>query len=160
MLHQTSIEQPQNGRERTHRPSDRNPVKSVFGNASQVVHDITELAELQAKLFAADLHATKKRAILPIVILVISVCLLLGVVPVALLGVAELLVQYGELARSTAVLLAAAAGLIIAGVMAVIAGLRLKNGLSELSRSKRELSRNIEWIKTSLKSGGHRHPKL
>lgn len=152
MAYQTSMSPRSNGH--AAREPASNPAKAVFGNATQVVRDMTELAELQTKLLAADISALKRKSTLPVILLVIALCVLLGAVPVVLFGVAELLVQQAEFPRVWAYMTSAGGGFLTALILSLVAWLRLRSGFAELENSRRELSQNINWIKTTLKNGG------
>ena len=145
MSHQTTMNGSTNGN-RSDEPVRRS-TRSVVGNAADVLHDVTELAELQAKLLAADLKMTGRRTIVPTVCLTVATCLLLGLVPVVLLAAAELMLQHTELSRPIALLLSSGLGLLLAGVFAVVGWLKLKSVFRELESSTTELKQNISWIK-------------
>lgn len=152
-----SNQAPLNGSTNVRSPNaNGSPAKAVFGNAADVMHDVTELAELQAKLLATDVNTMKRRVTIPIVLLVVAVSVLLGLIPVALLGVAELFVVYAELSRVGALFAAAGCGAGVTLVLAIIAWIKLKSSFTALENSRQELQRNIAWIKTTLKSGGKR----
>jgi len=132
----------------------RGSARAVAGNAADVLHDVTALAELQAKLLAADLKTTGRRTIVPTACLTVAACLLLGLVPIVLFGVGELMLEYTELSLAIALFLASGLALFLAGVFAVVGWLTLKNVFRELESSTTELKQNISWIKQTLKNGG------
>lgn len=148
MSHQTTM----NGSTNGNRSDDsvRGSTRAVVGNAADVLHDVAELAELQAKLLVADLKSTGRRTIVPTACLTIATCL----VPVVLLAVAELLLQFTELSRPIALFLSSGLGLLLAGVFALVGRVKLKNVFRELEGSTTELKQNISWIKQTLKHGG------
>ena len=133
----------------SHRQSRR-----MAGNVAGVIHDVTELIELQARLFAADIKAAVRESILPLVLMVTAVCILLGAMPVLLLGVAEVLAAQVEWSRTVSLLVAAGMGVGVALLVLVIAWWRLRRGISHLDGSLEELERNVAWIKQVLKNEG------
>ncbi len=150
MSSQAQINQPpidpsgRNGRDKSRR---------LTGNVAGVIHDITELLELQVKLFAADTRSALRNSMLAVVLIVLAVCTLLGAMPVALMAVAEILVEQAQLSHIEALLVASGAGIGVAVVVLAIAWWRLRRGLQHLHGSFEELDRNVAWIKHVLKNG-------
>jgi hypothetical protein len=151
MSYKTTLNGSMNGSQSSRGAS---PTRAVFGNAAGVVHDFTELLELQVKLFAADVSAVKRRIVLPIAALVLSICVTLAILPVLLVGVAELFIQHADLSRATAFFASAGCGALVASILALVGWWRIRAGLHELQNSREELRKNIEWIKKTLRHGG------
>jgi hypothetical protein len=130
------------------RPKDPNVATSFSGLA----HDVIEMGELQAKLFALDVKCTAQRTRTSLLLSVIGICLLLGSVPVALFAVAE--VFHEQLGWSQAAGFAAAAliGIAISAGLLATALSRFNSGMVSIERSRDELNRNIAWIKSSLRN--------
>ena len=133
--------------------SHREP-RRMAGNVAGVIHDVTELIELQARLFAADTKAAVRDSVPPLVLMVTAVCILLGAMPVLLLGVAEVLAVQVELSRTVSLFVAAGMGVGVALLVLAIAWWRLRRGISHLDGSLEELERNVAWIKQVLKNEG------
>lgn len=131
------------------RPEQRN---SVVANIADVLHDATELAELQVKLLVTDMNATLRKSSISLFVLTIAGCLLLGLIPIALLAFAELLVHGLGWSRPIALITAAALGLLLATVTGAIGAIRFQRSLTELNNSRAELERNLNWIKKTLKT--------
>lgn len=125
--------------------------KNVVSNATDVLRDIAEMAELQVRLFATDLKTTARQSAIHIAVLLLGASCLLGVMPVLLMGIAELLAAKFELSRSLSLLGSAAGGLVVAGIVICIGCLGLRRGLTQLSGSNEELARNLAWIKKTLR---------
>jgi uncharacterized membrane protein YqjE len=133
-----------NGRLRTKMPD-------VAGSVSELAHDVIELSELQAKLFALDLKRSSQRTRTVLILAIVGLCILLGTIPVALLALAHLLIEQLGWAQSAALGVAALVGLGLAAILVGIAWAMIKSGLLSLQRSREELSRNIEWLKSMLR---------
>lgn len=140
-----------NGRARTGEPD-------VAASFSELTHDVIELAELQAKLFALDVSNTSQRTRTSLIWAVVGVCMLLGTIPVALFTLAELFVEQLGWSNAAGFGMATIIGALASASILVAAWLRFRTGLGTLQRSRDELSRNIAWIKSSLRSRGQTQP--
>ncbi len=134
-----------NGRARTEEPN-------VATSFSELAHDVIELGELQAQLFANDVKSTTQKTRTSLLLSVIGVCVLLGSIPVVLFAVAELIAELTGWPLSGGLAIAAVVGIAASAGFLVTAWNRLNDGLSSLERSRDELNRNIAWIKSSLRS--------
>ena len=150
MYDQTSINGRTNGQPAS-RPTT-NP--SVIANVADVLHDATELAELQMKLFASDAKATLRKSAVSLLVLVAASSLVLGAIPVGLLALAETFARGLHWSRPLALLASAACGLLLAVAIGTIGARGFKNSLTELNNSKSEFRRNLKWMKRTLKRGG------
>ena len=136
--------------------------EGVIGNLAELAGDVSTLAELQMQLALTDLKVGLGRALLPVIILAVGAVLLLGAVPVALIGASELLADGLDLAhRGWAYLIVAGVAMVLAALFALIAWPRLSGSLESLAPTREELSRNVAWVKTVLANSGrrpaHRH---
>jgi uncharacterized membrane protein YqjE len=121
--------------------------------------DVTNLVELQARLAALDLRDATQRATMPAGLVAGGLMLLLGSIPVALLGIAELLVVGFRMQRAWALILTAGVAIAI-GVLSALIGLpRLKSSFESLRRSREEFVRNVAWVKTILAQSGRYTPR-
>lgn len=135
----------------------REPVPDVVGSFSGLTHDVIELSELQAKLFALDIKNSTQRTRTCLILAIIGVCLLLASIPVALLTLAELLVEQLDWSRAAALGTATLVGVVLSAVFAGAAYLLVRKGLFSLERSRDELNRNLSWIKTTLRDRQQYH---
>jgi uncharacterized protein YqgC (DUF456 family) len=142
-----------NGRSRPSEPS-------VTTSFAGLTHDVIELAELQAQLFAVDVKHTSKNAKSSLVMAVIGICTLLGSVPVALIALAELLVEKLEWTRAAGHGAATLVGLLVSIAILGAAWAQFRSGFSALQRSREELNRNIAWIKSSLRNRASANPTV
>lgn len=136
-----------NGRLRTKMPD-------VAGSVSELTHDVIELSELQAKLFVLDVKKSSRRTRTCLILAVVGVCLLLGTIPVALFALAQLLVEQLQWSQSAALGVATLVGLALAAIAAGTAWGIVKSGLVSLQRSREEFGRNIDWLKSTLRTRG------
>ena len=134
-----------NGRTRVEQPN-------VATSFSELTHDAIELAELQARLLTLDLKETSESTKVSLTLGVVGCCLLLGSIPVALIAFAELLIEQLDWSRAAGFGAATLVGILVSAGLLGTAWARFRSGLSTMKRSHEELSRNIAWIKSSLRS--------
>jgi hypothetical protein len=139
-----------NGRVRDEEPN-------VATSFAGLAHDVIELGELQSQLFVHDVKSTTQKTRTSLLLSVVGACVLLGSIPVLLFAVAELFVEQFDWSRSAGFALAALIGIGGSAGLLVAAWNRLSVGLHSMQRSRDELSRNIAWIKSSLR--GQSSPK-
>jgi len=133
------------GRGKTERPN-------VATSFSELTHDAIELAELQAQLFALDVKETSESTKTSLILAIVGSCLLLGTIPIALIALAELLIEQLDWSHAVSYGVATLVGILVSAGILATAFARFRSGLSSMKRSREELSRNIAWIKTSLRS--------
>lgn len=150
MSHQTSL----NGSDQSGRRAPSSGGRSVMGHAGDVMHDLAELVDLQAKLLVVDLKACSKRAFVPLTLMGAGGVVLLGCTPVALASLAELLFTQFGWSRSLALIVAACCGVFVGASLLGAGWWRCGHVFDELKNSQDELMRNATCIKRALKSGG------
>jgi uncharacterized membrane protein YqjE len=127
---------------------------AVVSGIASFGEDILSLAELQSRLAAIELrqnvNAVKTSGTL---VLAGSILALLGV-GVGLTGVAELLVSDFGLKRGYALLAVAAAALLLAGLFVGFGQTWLRRQRIGFPRSREELTRNLNWVRTVLRHSG------
>jgi hypothetical protein len=131
--------------------STPSPPNGVAKDMGELTHDIVSLAELQFELFRIDCREGLKRMLIPVTMLLFAGIVALGTVPIALILVAEFLVQTAGLSRAAAFSIAAMSGFIVALVMGVVAWSYLRGVVLVFERSREELTRNMTWIKRALR---------
>ncbi|MEO8271577.1 MAG: phage holin family protein, partial [Aureliella sp.] len=67
------------------------PVTGFAGQAANLLGDLLELAELQARLAKADAHLTASRMTRPVAVLLVGICAALASLPVLTIGLASCL---------------------------------------------------------------------
>jgi len=128
------------------------PAKGMTRNVSELASDVASLAELQTRLLVVDAKESVRRLIPPVVLGALGLALLLGSIPVLLMGVAQLLV-YAGLGPAASLFIAFAIGALIAGLSLLAAWLLLRDSFSTFERSREEFQKNLAWIKDALKQG-------
>ena len=113
----------------------------------ELTHDIVSLAELQFELFRVDCREGLRKIMIPVALLLVSGIVAVGTVPIALMLIAELLVQAAGLSRAVAFLIAAISGFIVALAIGVVGWSYLRGVVRVFKRSREELASNMTWIK-------------
>jgi MFS superfamily sulfate permease-like transporter len=127
------------------------PPNGVAQGMGDLTHDIVSLAELQFELVRNDYRAGIKGLLVPVVLLLGTGIVALGTVPVALLLMAEILIQVAGLSRASAFSISAASGFMTAVVLGVVGWSQLRGIGRVFQRSREEWIRNLNWIKLALK---------
>jgi hypothetical protein len=136
----------------------RNESPNVATSFAGLTHDVIELAELQAQLLALDVKSTSQKARTSFILVAVGVCMLLGTVPIALVTVAELLVQQFGWSRAAGFATATLLGVLLAAGILGAAWSRFRAGVVTMQRSREEFNRNIAWVKSSLRSRAQENP--
>lgn len=131
--------------------SVKSPAKVVARNMAEVAHDAIKLAELQVALLKMELRDFLRAAATPVVLLLFSFLLILGCIPVVLLGLAYMLVDFAGLSPALATCSVGAIGVVGAGLAAVWGAQKLRAVALALERSRGEFQRNLDWVKHILK---------
>ena len=134
-----------NGRARDEEPN-------VATSFTGLAHDVLELGELQTQLFVHDVKCTTQKTKTSLLLAVVCACVFLGSVPVLLFALGELITEQTGWPRSAGLAIAAFVGIAVSAGLLLASWNRLSAGLSSLQRSRDEFSRNIAWIKSSLRS--------
>jgi hypothetical protein len=127
------------------------PPVAVARTLNCLAHDVVELAELQGAMFKFEMQGWWKKLIAPAMLLVISVVIAMGCVPVLLFGLAYGLSEATSLSMAVSLLIVAASSLVVAVILGLVGWSLLKACSSPFSQSTRELSQNLRWIKATLK---------
>lgn len=122
-------------------------------NFSRFAHDLTTLTELQLRLLAVDVRDAKQRSGIAAALLVGGGVLMLGCIPVLLLGAAQLLIEFARWPASAAYACVSVSGLIIGAGIAYGGWKKLTAAAEVLGRSRAELQETLHWIKRALKPG-------
>jgi hypothetical protein len=124
--------------------------EGVLTNVSEFVGDFSTLAELQIKLTEVDAKEALQRASMPTVGLVIVTAVLMGTLPVLLIGLGFVLATALGISQGAGLLIV---GLIVAALAAVLGWFALAAFLKSFEsfrRSREEFVRNVNWIRTVL----------
>lgn len=135
----------------SHESQKSNADKPALGKSiGEIAHDLTLLAEMQAKLLAIDSRDSIGRLITPAVCMVLGVAALLGCLPVFLLAVATA-IQDAGLSAVISLFIAAAIGFVLGSAFLLLGWLFIRNALYPFTRSATAFSDNIAWLRSVLK---------
>jgi hypothetical protein len=123
---------------------------------ADLAHDVALLAELQARLFTADLRDAKRHAAIPSAALAAAAVVALSGIPIVLMGLAWLIAELAALPVYAGFLIVAGVVLVLTAIVALIAWQRLRRSLDAFSRSREEFNSNMRWIKMVLRHRGTR----
>lgn len=129
-------------------PTDKPNVADSLGG---LTHDAIELAELQAQLFALDVKETTQSVRTALILAIAGVCAVLGSIPVALIALAHVLIEQLNWTAAVSYSGATLAGVVIGVVLLLTAWMRFRSSVITMKRSREELSRNVAWVKSSLR---------
>ena len=137
----------------TYRRNGSNPAppNGVAEDMGELMRDIVSLAALQLEVFQDDFGEGLKRMLLPATLLLVAAMVAAGTVPIALIIIAELLVQPVGLSRPVAFSIAALIGLTAAVAMGVIGWSSIRGVARVFAHSREEWTRNKAWIRLAWK---------
>jgi Putative Actinobacterial Holin-X, holin superfamily III len=127
---------------------------SAARSVGQILHDIVTLGQLQAQLFVLDAREAGAKIQRPILALAAGGVLAICAVPIALIGIAFLLIDVAHLSRLAAFWITFVFTVFVAAslIAYAIAWFRKPPGLFACSRE--ELENNIERVKEMLHQSG------
>ncbi len=128
--------------------SSSKPAKAIARNATEFVGDVVTLGELQFKLLTLDLRDGSRKLLLPLTLVAIGGCCVIGGVTVLLASLGIALRAY--LPLWGALLCAGLAGLVIGGGFLAVATRLLTHPAAILDRSRTEWNKNLQWFKSAL----------
>lgn len=129
-------------------------VGEVTSHVSGLAYDLITLAELQARLLFLDLREATRRSAITIVFLAVMAVFTVSAVPVCLLGISELLIEYAAWHRAAAYLTVGAIGAMGALIGATLASRRLVKISVVFGRSHQEFLDNLEFVKRLVRGPG------
>jgi hypothetical protein len=128
--------------------------ESLRENVADVFSDVGNLAELQWQLFSLDAQQAWQRALWPLVSAAIAAGIMLGAVPVLLLGIGHGLVEWFGMSIALAYVCVAVVFLIAGAIVARLAIKRLRASLESFRRSREELQHNVQWMRRVIQRRG------
>jgi hypothetical protein len=132
----------------------------LVGNIAGFGDDLLSLAGLQSRLAVIEFRQNVQAAKIGGAVIAMGAVLALAAIPVALAGIAELLVSYAGMNRGVALIAVAVATLAIAGTAIALAIGRLGAADMGFPLSREEWARNLNWIRTVvLHSGRSARPR-
>ncbi len=129
--------------------------ETVREGLGQVVHDVVNLAELQAELTKRDARESMEKLLAPLAILAVALALLLPTLTLCLMAIALGLVAAG-LSPAASYSAVAVASAIAVALLAFWGWRRLRTIPEPFARSREEFGRNVAWIKEAI--GRAQHP--
>ncbi len=135
-------------------PGNGNGHQSVAGSVAEFGNNVANLVELQAKLADLDFQESVKRATVPLAVIVVGGVVVLASVPVALLGVADLLARALGIAPGWTMLLTAGVTAGVSGVILYLSVQEFARSFEPFRRSREEFVRNVAWLRTVLVHSG------
>lgn len=135
--------------------SNAAPTTRVGGGLAGLVSDVMSLAELQLKLFSVDAKEASARIVTPIILLAVGTVLALCSIPLGLIAIAQVLHLEAGWHPAVATAVALLIGLVLAGILAYVGYLGLRRCVQPMRRSRDELQRNINWLKSALRRYDH-----
>jgi hypothetical protein len=127
------------------------PVKPESHAVRQLLADVSELVELQARLTANDIRASITGMIAPMMLLAIAAIVLLGMIPVIFLAIANVLVILLDWPSYAAQFASGGLAFLAAFIMSLVAITKLKQVASPMQQSVNELSKNLETMRELLR---------
>lgn len=123
---------------------------SAARSVGQILHDILTLSQLQARLFQLDARQAAAKIQRPMLALACGAALAISALPIALVGIALLLIDVAGLSRLASFWITFIFAVFVAAslVSYAVAWFRQPPGLFEYSRE--ELENNIERVKEML----------
>jgi hypothetical protein len=125
---------------------------SATDRLGALTRDIIELLELQTKLFMDDCKEALWHLVLTAVSVLAAIFVFVGSIPLLFAALAHLLVTLLGMPLGWALLVAAVLEILISGGLAFLGWRLLRRAGGVFHRSGREFSRNLIWLKASLKS--------
>src|SRR5262245_34534188 len=99
---------------------------TVAGSVSSMARDAVELAELQGQLLMCDLKRSGENARISLVLVALGLCVLLSSIPVALMALAQVFINYVGWPPAAGYGVAALIGILIGAVALGMAYYRFK----------------------------------
>lgn len=148
MASQATLERTANGRQPNELKTAR---RSMTRNLGHVAHDLMTLGELQLELLKSDVRESMHRIVPASVMMIAGAVLAVGTVPVILISLGHAIALWSGLTLAASFAISAVLGLIVAAVVAYAGYRSISRALTTFERSKRELIRNVQWLKETLK---------
>jgi hypothetical protein len=132
--------------------------RAPSGGTDDILRQLFALMELQIGLFRLDLREGTKHLVMAVVLLLGAVGIGLASACVALMFIAELLVDAGGLYRSAAYAIAAILGFATTVGCAASIAVSVRASFRSFHRSREELGRTLEWFRETVQhaNGAHR----
>jgi uncharacterized membrane protein YqjE len=127
------------------------PISGLASTVSDFAGDFVELVELQVKLAKADAKAAGKRALVPILGVLVGLCILLSSLPVLALGAAVGIADIFNWPPWQVYLGLGAAMAILAVGVIYLSIRKVKSAAGQFKQSATQLANNVSWVKKNLR---------
>jgi hypothetical protein len=127
---------------------------AVVSGVAGLGEDLLDLAELQARMAAIELRQNLNAAKASGAAILAGSILAIASLPVALMGIAELLVSELGLKHGNAFLCTGGVAMLVGVACAGIAAAWLRRQKLGFPLSAEELARNLNWVRTVMRFGG------
>jgi hypothetical protein len=127
------------------------PPTAVARNARELLADGVHLAELQVQLVGADWRQAQRRLITIASCAVAGLLLVLTLLPIVFACAALALHELAGLSLAASFGIVLGIGVLLVGACALTIWLMTRKADALFRESRRELSRNIEWFKSTIR---------
>ena len=128
------------------------PFAGVVSSASSLVGDVVELGELQVSLARADAKKALNGSAFPLGLITVGVVGFISGIPLLGFALASWLETEMNWTAWKAQLSSGLLLVVIASLFAFIGYLGIRSAMKAFDRSSKELSNNVAWLKSLLKS--------
>jgi hypothetical protein len=129
--------------------SDR-PVHDLKEHLGGMARDVGRIAELQARLVAADLRQARGALLCTLGCWLTALALVIAILPVAIAGIGLWLADVTRLSVAGGLASAAGAVAVVAVGLAVVGWVQLRKQFALLQESKQELYENVEALRQAF----------
>jgi hypothetical protein len=127
------------------------PPTAVARNARELLSDGVHLAELQVQLVGADWRKAQRRLIAIVASAVAALLLVLALLPIALACAALAISELGGLSLAASFTIVLGGGLLLVAGCGLTVWLLVRKPDAFFQESRRELRRNIQWFKQTIR---------
>lgn len=128
------------------------PFAGVVSSASSLVGDVLELGELQVSLAKADAKKALKGSAFPLGLITVGIVGFISGIPLLGFALASWLETEMNWTSWKAQLSSGLMLIVVASLFAYLGYLGIRSALNAFERSSKELSNNVGWLKSLLKS--------
>ncbi len=135
----------------TTNPTNVLPPTAVARNARELMSDGVHLAELQWQLASADWRKAQRMLVTLVACTVASVLLVLTLLPIAFACAALVIHELAGLSLAASFGIVLGVGLLLVAACVLTIWITARSSGSLFQESRRELVRNIDWFKRTLR---------
>jgi uncharacterized membrane protein (DUF485 family) len=132
-------------------PKNVLPPTAVARNARELLSDGVHLAELQMQLVSADWRLAQRRFIAIVACAVAALLLVLTLLPIAFACAALALWELAGLSLAASFAIVLGVGVLLIAACALTIWLLARNSDSLFHESRREFTRNLNWLKNTIR---------